>query len=105
MPSAPGAGEAGVGRTCMMHACIRRNRRFLGRYICVYERVCMDLDYMAWYISFPQYVLQILVVTMRVRSLFKITISGTIREMNLQPARCGAELVPKFVDAATARTP
>ena len=49
----------------------------LGRYICVYERVCMDLDYMAWYISFPQYVLQILVVTMRVRSLFKITISGT----------------------------
>ena len=35
----------------------------LGRYICVYERVCMDLDYMAWYISFPQYVLQILVVT------------------------------------------
>ena len=49
----------------------------LGRYICVYERVCMDLDYMAWYISFPQYVLQILVVTTRVRSLFKITISGT----------------------------
>ena len=56
----------------------------LGRYICVYERVCMDLDYMAWYISFPQYVLQILVVTTRVRSLFKITISGTRHTLTLE---------------------
>ena len=32
------------------------------------------IDYMAWYISFLRYVQQILVVTMRVRSLFKITI-------------------------------
>ena len=45
----------------------------LGRYSCVYERVCMDLDHMAWYISFPLCLLQTLVVTMRVRSLFKIT--------------------------------
>ena len=59
----------------------------LGRYICVYERVCMDLDYMAWYISFPQYVLQILVVTMRVRSLFKITISGTTFQRQSQRLR------------------
>ena len=67
----------------------------LGRYICVYERVFMDLDHMAWYLSFPQCVLQTLVVSMRVCSLFKITSGRSTGSGLVDPGGKEVEAFPR----------
>ena len=58
-----------------MHDCCMM--AIFGRFMAVFTHVDMEPKHMYIYISFPRYVLQVLLLTMRVRSLSKKSIFGT----------------------------